>query len=457
MPVFKMNNQVEITGRDEDFTSFVLSSLTMWNPEYEEASRMGRYCAHIPKKLYFFKKENESIFVPRGFIFNLVEYCKEKNIPFRFKNQTKVFHPVDFVFHGTLKPFQKDSLEIMLQQEQGTLCAPTGAGKTVMALYMIAQRKQPTLIIIHTKELLNQWRERISTFLKISKDQIGKVGDGHLEVKQITVALVQTLRNHPEIVNEFGYLIIDEAHRCPAKIFTVIVSCYKGRYLNGLSATPFRSDKLTKVIGWYAGKVLVKIKPQQLIEEGHIVGVEAIIRNTFFHSELDNPADQYSSLLWELSRDPERNVMIVEDVIKEVGRGETCLVLTDRKVHCEELRSLIAERSKIKTAVLIGSVASKERKKIIEKVNSGSIKVLIATGNLIGEGFDCKNLSALFLTLPVKFSGRIIQYVGRVLRTKEGKDKAKIYDYFDPNVPVLYSSLKNREREYKKLSLKGGK
>jgi superfamily II DNA or RNA helicase len=137
--------------------------------------------------------------------------------------------------------------------------------------------------------------------------------------------------------------------------------------------------------------------------------------------------------------------------MEAVKEGETCLVLTDRKAHCRELKDLILQRRKISTAVLTGETPKKERKQTTQFVNEGKIKVLIATGQLIGEGFDCKNLSSLFLTLPVKYSGRIIQYIGRVLRPKEGKTEAKIYDYFDPNIKCLYGGLKNREKEYKKL------
>lgn len=456
MPTFIVKNQIEIRGADKGLDDFICSSLSMPNPLYDQNKRMGRYNGGTPKTLFFYDKTAvNSILTPRGFLPYLTNYCQARFFPFRLRDETHLYDPVNFVFHGELKPFQKQAVNTMLSKNEGTLCAPTGAGKTVMALYLVSQRKQPTIIIVHTKELLNQWVERVKTFLKIPASEIGRIGDGKLETgRLITIALVQTLRNHSDLINDYGYLLVDECHRTPSKTFTNIIKEYSGKYMTGLSATPFRADRLTKVVGWYAGNILVKIPAKDLIAGGDIVGVAPVFRETFFKSELDDPANEYSKLLWELSRDSMRNEMIIEDIINEVKQGETCLVLTDRKDHCQELKSLLLSRRKVATAVLTGSVGSKERKRIIQRVNGGEIKVLIATGNLIGEGFDCNNLSTLFLTLPVKFAGRIIQYVGRVLRPKQGKKEAKIYDYFDPNIKCLYGSLKNREIQYRKLAAK---
>jgi len=453
MPIFTIKNDIEVSYASPDFDRFIKETLTVYNPKYLENQRMKRSNWNTPRNLYFYvEDENKRLFVPRGFLKDLSDYCVVRGIPFRLKDQTHLFSNANFSFLGKLKPFQQDAMSAMLSENMGTLCAPTASGKTVMALYLISQRQQPAIIIVHTKELLHQWVERIETFLKIPKKLIGKIGDGSLEKGQkITVALVQTLRNYPEAVNDYGYLVVDEAHRTPAKTFTEIIDKYVGRYILGLSATPFRNDQLSSVIEWYAGRILCKIQPKELIKEGHITGVSYVVRKTFFSSRLPDPAAEYSTLLQELSQNDARNEMIVDDIIEATRGGETCLVLTDRKAHCQELKTLILQRRKISTAVLTGETPKKERTQITQFVNEGRIKVLIATAALIGEGFDCKNLTALFLTLPIKYSGRIIQYVGRVLRTKKGKIEAKIYDYFDPNIKCLYGGLKNREKVYKEL------
>ena len=452
-----IKNNIQVPYVDEQTDDFLYNSLTMPNPKWLENHRLGRYNWGTPKELTFYEEEGEEgFFVPRGFLNDIIDYCEKNNIKYQIDNQTHKYENVNWEFTGTLRPFQKIAVKKMLSEDTGTLCAPTGSGKTVMGLYIIAQRKQPTLIVVHTKELLHQWIDRIEQFLNINKNQIGQIGNGNLdENKNITVALIQTLKKYQEIIDQYSYLMIDECHRAPSKTHTDIASQFKGRYITGLSATPYRNDKLDKVIEWYCGPILHKISAGELIKKGHIIGIKSIIRRTNFNSQLENPADEYPKLLQEISFDKERNQMIVNDIIEVVGNKETCLVLSDRKAHCQELKDLLSLslKSGYGIEILTGDTPIAPRKKIVENVNNGKIKILIATGQLIGEGFDCKNLSSLFLTMPIKFSGRIIQYIGRVLRPKKGKDKALVYDYFDQNIRCLYSGFKNRQKEYKKLEV----
>ncbi len=453
IPIFIITNNIQIPYIDEDFDDFIYNSLTMLNPKWVENHRMNRFNWKTPKELYFYEEVGkENLFIPRGFIPDIAKYLNDKNIEFQISNQTDTFQSFNIKFLGKLKPFQEIAIKTMLSQNEGTLCAPTGSGKTVMGIYMIAERKQPTIIIIHTKELLYQWTERIQKFLDIKKSHIGLIGDGHLdEYRNITVALIQTLKNYPEIVNQYSYLIVDEVHRCPSKTFTDVIKEFSGRYITGLSATPYRRDGLTKVIKLYAGKIIHKIESKELIKSGHITSIQSIVRKTNFISALEDPSAEYSKLLQELSQYKERNEMIVRDIVAAAVLGETCLVLSDRKIHCQELYELISEKYNIPIAILTGDTSALSRKTIVEKVNNDKIKILIATGQLIGEGFDCKNLSALFLTLPISYHGRVIQYLGRVLRPMKGKDKALVYDYFDHNIRCLYNGFKNRQKEYKKL------
>ena len=153
-------------------------------------------------------------------------------------------------------------------------------------------------------------------------------------------------------------------------------------------------------------------------------------------------------MLSELTRDPARNALIARDVAREAGNGGgVCLVLTDRKDHCETLVDLLAARG-ITAAMLIGDLSPKARRQVVEALNGGRVKVLVATGQLIGEGFDCRELSTLFLATPVKFNGRLLQYLGRVLRPAPGKDKGVVYDYVDVNVGVLENAARERARVY---------
>ncbi len=460
MITFTITNKIEIPYRYPDIDNFVYDSLKIDNPKYLENQRMKRYFANktTPKYLKFYKEigqdDDVELYVPRGFLSNLIEYCNDNNIEYQIDNKTHFYDDIDFEFDGELRPYQKIATDIMLSHNEGVLCSPTGSGKTFMAIYMIYRRRQPVLVIVHTRELLYQWRDSIKKFLKLTEQQIGCVGDGNLIYdKDICIALAQTLRKYPEIVNEFGYVIVDEVHRISSQMFIDSIEKFSGRYITGLSATPYRNDGLDCAINFYAGKIRHKVPQQELIKEGHITGIKSIIRKTNFISQLNNPANEYSKLLKELSENEERNELIIEDVITEVKNGEICLVLTDRKNHCHELKKILLSKRKISCEILTGDVDTIPRKRIVERVNNGKIKVLIATGQLIGEGFDCKMLSCLFLVLPISYKGRLIQYLGRGMRPRKGKKYATVYDYFDKSVRCLYSGFKKRQIEYQKLEV----
>lgn len=216
------------------------------------------------------------------------------------------------------------------------------------------------------------------------------------------------------------------------------------------SATPFRNDGLTKLIGWHLGRQ-VEVKESELTDKDIIQNVEVITRETHFNPYCD-ASEQYPKMLSELTEDKGRNGLIVRDIIKEASNGGgVCLVLSDRKAHCEDMRALLFD-SGIKVDVLTGETGNKEREAIVGRLSAGTVKILIATGQLIGEGFDAKSLQTLFLATPIKFDGRLIQYLGRVLRPAPGKTKARIYDYVDVNVGVLKASAKSRQGVYARLN-----
>ncbi len=338
----------------------------------------------------------------------------------------------------------------MFLKDFGTLSAPTGSGKTIMALYIIAQRKQPALIVVHTKELLNQWCDRIETFLGIPKAEIGIIGAGKKIIgDNITVALVQTLYKCTcDVLQHIGHLVVDECHRVPSRTFTEAVTAFDSKYMLGLSATPWRRDKLSKLIFWHLGDVHFEIDKEDLQETGDILKAEVVTRETDF-IPYNDATFEYSKMLSELTKSELRNNLICGDVVAAARNGSgICLVLSDRRDHCKALHDILQNNFDQSSTVLTGDVPAKERQDIVDRLNSGKVKVLVATGQLIGEGFDCKQLSTLFLATPISFDGRVLQYLGRVLRPTPGKDKATIFDYVDVNVPVLVSSAKAREKVY---------
>jgi superfamily II DNA or RNA helicase len=267
----------------------------------------------------------------------------------------------------------------------------------------------------------------------------------------ITIALVQSLyKCVDEVAENIGFLVVDECHRCPSRTFTEAVTGFDSRYMLGLSATPWRRDKLSKLIFWHLGDVHHEVDKKHLIQTGNVLPAEVIVRETDFKPYHD-PVNEYSKMLAELTADKDRNILIAGDVARETANNTgICLVLSDRKAHCENLRALLKFRFKIEADLLTGDLSMDERQMVIERLNQNKVKVVIATGQLVGEGFDCRDLSTLFLATPIRFSGRVLQYLGRVLRPAPGKKKARVFDYVDIRVDTLTRAAMARQKVYQR-------
>ncbi len=423
--------------------------LTFLNPVYLEADRQGRYTGHIPREVRGYRVEADALVVPRGFVRQVVEILKRAGVQYCLDDRRRTLAPVDFTFHGQLKDFQVDAVQAMAARGFGVLCMPTGAGKTVGALSLVAMRRQPALIVVHTRELMDQWISRIETFLGIPDQEVGRIGGGKMKVgDRISVGLVQSLyKVAHEVAPHIGHLVVDECHRAPCRSFTEAVTAFDCRYMTGLSATPWRRDGLSRLIYWHLGDKVHEVDKDALVDAGHVLEAEVIWRETDFQPTFD-PSEEYSRMLSELTQDPARNALIAADVAREAMNGAgVCLVLTDRKAHCQTLVELLEDRG-VTAAMLTGDMSNGDRQRIVEALNAGKVKVLVATGQLIGEGFDCRELSTLFLTTPIRFDGRLVQAMGRILRPAPGKEKAVVYDYQDVNVPVLMSGARARQRVY---------
>jgi superfamily II DNA or RNA helicase len=435
------------------FMDLLIEKLQFLNPRWLENERMGRWNRGTPRLLKFYDKVGRGgLWMPRGYIRHLINMCRRQGIKFRIDDQRRTLAPVEFSFKGRLKPFQKIAVDAMLAKDFGTLSSATGSGKTVMALYIIARRRQPALIIVHTKELASQWVERIETFLGIAPEAVGFIGSGRKAIgEKITVALVQSLyKCADEVARNIGFLLVDECHRCPSRTFTEAVSSFDSQFMLGLSATPYRRDELSKLIFWHLGDMHHRVDKSRLIETGDVLPAKVIFRETNFASRYD-PVNEYSKMLAELASNTERNLLIALDIAAAAARNTgICLILSDRKAHCENLQALLRYRFKLQSELLTGDLEVAERKKILQRLNQGKVRILIATGQLIGEGFDCKDLTTLFLATPVKFSGRLLQYLGRVLRPATGKKFATVFDYVDVQVETLKKAANARKRVYQR-------
>ena len=450
--IITLTNNLQLENVPPGLRKILTEKLEILNPKWLENERMGRWNRGTPQVLRFYDKVGSAgLWIPRGFMRQLILLCRRYGIEYEINDRRRSFVPTNFSFNGTLRPFQRAAVNDMLAKDFGTLSSATGSGKTIMALYMVAQRKQPALIVVHTKDLAAQWVQRIEVFLGIDVEKVGLIGGGKMVVgEKITVALVQSLYKCVEdVAGQIGFLVVDECHRCPSRTFTEAVTGFDAKFMLGLSATPWRRDKLSKLIFWHLGDVHHEVDKHQLVENGDVLPAEVIIRTTEFKPYYD-PVNEYSKMLSELTADTDRNVLIASDIANETASNRgICLVLSDRKAHCENLQSLLKYRFKIESELLTGDLNISERQKIIERLNQMKVQVVIATGQLIGEGFDCRHLSTLFLATPISFSGRVLQYLGRVLRPAPGTKTARVFDYVDIHVDTLTKAAKARQKVYR--------
>jgi superfamily II DNA or RNA helicase len=418
--------------------------LTIDNPKYVAAKRYGRWIGKkLKPTLHYYHETAEGLRFPRGFARQAIELCDElTGEKPHVEDERLRLDEVCFDFHATLRDYQHEAVEAICARSFGVLEAGTGSGKTVMALAVVRRRRQPTIVIVHTKELLYQWRLRAAEFLGIEP---GVVGDGHFSLAPLTIAIVNSARKRvDELVDHFGHLIVDECHRVPAALFTDVVSRFSGYFLLGLSATAFRSDEgMTRLIYYYMGERVHTVGQSQLQESGAVLKPVIDRRLTDFTYRYRG---DYQAMVTALTKDRGRNLCIADDICRAVRSDPhgTALVVSDRLSHCRIFMELLAPLD-LRCALLTGQTGADERAAIVEQVRRGELQVLVATLQLIGEGFDCPNLSSLFLTTPISFEGRLMQVIGRIMRPAHNKTPV-VYDYVDHQVAALRRSAAARQK-----------
>ena len=280
----KISNFLLLTEIPSDFCRELRARLTIENPKWVENEKMGRWQGETSRYLQYYRETGNGLTIPRGFTGQLISMAKRAGLSYQIEDRRRTLQEVDFTFAGKLKPFQENAVEAMLKKDFGTLSAATGSGKTVMACYMIAARRQPALVVVHTKELLEQWVERIGQFLDIPRDEIGIIGDGKNRLgDRITVGIINSIYPIAEEIREhIGFLIVDECHRTPSRTFTEAVTAFDCKYMLGLSATPYRRDRLSKLIFWHIGDVQHDVDKEALVENGDILRAEIVTRETNF-------------------------------------------------------------------------------------------------------------------------------------------------------------------------------
>lgn len=443
---------VEKKGLPRRLQSQLSAIAAFGNPEFYKAQRQRRPVWNIPRVIACSEDFPEHIGLPRGCENDAMELIRSAGAHVEVEDRRTVGKEISVSFTGRLSPEQSEAVESMLSYDYGVLCAPTGFGKTVAAASIIAGRERNTLILVHRKRLAEQWRDRLREHLELPDGSVAIVGADKTRVSGIIdIALFQSLfRNGVvhDLVANYGHIIVDECHHVSAFSSEQVLKRAAPTFVLGLTATPVRQDGRHPIIHMQCGPIRHKVD-ERTESSRHGFAHKLIVRETSL--EVENPLEKAIHEIYaDLVDDDPRNELIVSDVLAAIQDGWTPLVLSERKRHLELLKRRLEPHVE-NCAVLVGGIGKKRTSQALQVFNESAGSVLLATGRLIGEGFDHPRLDTLFLTFPVSWKGIVQQYVGRLHRRHSDKEEVRVYDYADLRVPVLAASFRRRLKSYRRM------
>ena len=441
------------------------------NPVYFKNQRIGYSNYHESRTIYMGQDEQGYIGIPRGLYDELIQRCCEAGIKCHIEDERTVGKTIDVTFQGVLRESQVPAVEKMLEHDTGILSATTAFGKTVVCSRLIAERKVSTLILLESSALIEQWVDALHDFLDIKEDLpeyqtpsgrirkrksvIGRIHGAHdSSTGIIDIAMLGSLCKKGELhprLQEYGMVIMDECHHAAAATAEEVLREVKAKYVYGVTATPMRSDGLEKIGYMLLGNIRYLYTAKDRAKEQ---GIEHLVYPRFTRVVYPRSQEMHINDAYMLIKNNEvRNEQIVDDVKKCIDNGRTPMVLTRYKEHA----SLLSERLQAyadKLFLVSGDKSKKELQKIreqMEKVSAGETMILVATGQMVGEGFDYPRLDTLIMATPVSWKGIVEQYAGRLNRDYAGKKNVVIYDYVDIHIDKFDKMYGKRLKAYRQI------
>jgi len=424
------------------------------NPDFYKKQKQ-RFSTHAtPRIICCAELDAGWLSLPRGSLEDTRSTLADYGVKLTVEEKRCPGTELDIRFLGALNPVQQAAIKDILAADLGILSAPPGSGKTVIAIAALAARKRSTLILVHRKPLMQQWRLQLSSLLGIDKKEIGLIGGGKDKATgRIDIAMVSSLEREDgadDRMAEYGFVIMDECHHAAAVSFEKVLNQAKAKYILGLTATPYRRDGHQAIVHMQCGPIVHRVKDKDSL--ACAPNSKVIARRTDFTAEWNDNSKIYE--LWpKVTADEHRNALILKDICAVLDAGRFPLILTERREHLAIFEALLKDKLD-RLAVLYGGMRQKRRREVFEELKSfpdNCRKAILATGSYIGEGFDEPRLDTLFLTMPASFKGRIVQYAGRLHRRHADKTNVMIYDYVDSGVPVLANMHRKRLKTYKML------
>ena len=429
------------------------------NPHWFELTRANRSTWNTPRFVEKAEALPKHVRVPRGCIDAVTSVLEAAGTSVDLADERERGCSLDFHFQGRLRPDKSAAARDLLAHDTGVLHAPPGFGKTVTAAWLIAERATSTLVIVHTVALLSQWRRSLSNFLARSMKTVGRIGGPgkHSATGEIDIASIQALARLDDealdtLLRGYGQVIVDECHHAGSASCTRVLGLTRARYILGLSATPERRDGLEPLVYLLCGPVRHRAK----------VPVEAPVDRSvemLDWARIPDVAENapVQTLLSAVAKDTERTAFIAGTVAQAMRAGRKVLVLTERRAHVDALvaaLAIVADKAAPLPIVLHGQLTAKARREAfatLDALGSDTPRCVVATGRLVGEGFDHPALDALVFAMPFAWRGTLAQYVGRLSRPAPGKENARVMDVRDTGHPILVSMARKRATGYRAL------
>lgn len=422
------------------------------NPEFYKAQAMRMSVWDKPRVIGSAENYPQHIGLPRGCLDAVQELLRENGIRIELRDERCHGEPLDVGFVGTLRIDQETAVAAMLHQDTGVLCAPTAFGKTVAAAALIARRGVSTLVLVHRTELLKQWQQRLQTFLGVAKGVVGTIGGSKAKpTGKIDIAVMQSLSRQGEVnplVENYGQIVVDECHHVGAVSFDAILKRAKAQYVLGLTATPIRRDGQQPIIFMQCGPIRhTAAKPACAPHD-----LEVMPRS--IHTRIDLPPEAaIQDVFRHLARDQSRTETIASDVRNAYDQSRKVLVLTERTEHLDAIQAALFSTVP-PPFILHGRLSRKQRAILTAELDAlppDVPRILLATGKLVGEGFDHPPLDTLVLAMPISWKGTLQQYAGRLHRDHASKTDVRIIDVVDTGHPALLRMWDKRQRGYRTM------
>lgn len=421
----------------KSFLNELKSLATFENPQIKTLLSLRKPLYNTPKFIKNFEEDEKYLKLPRGVLGDFIKICKKNQIKYSIDDKRveikKKYEKIKF----ELRDEQKEAIENVSKKDFSICVAPPGFGKTLIGAKMVELRGVNTLVLVNKNMLLDQWIQRFVDYFGMDKKEIGILGKSKNRLTNgLDIATMQSLKNQPEIIKNYSFVIVDECHHIPAVTFEQIIKLFCGKYLLGLSATPNRKDGLEPILFQQLGKTSYEYRKKRTITH------QVKVINTDFKSEADN----YAQLINEITVDENRNNLIIQEIKKYQDRK--ILVLTDRIEHINLIEELLIKNN-LNYVIIHGSMSKKEQEKSLETIRENSL--ILATTSYFGEGIDFPHLNTIIFSTPISYYGRLVQYLGRVGR--DGQECLAI-DLVDSKNAMLNSTFKKRVEGYKQMHYK---